>query len=540
MPRRKIPTKVELIRLQKLYKTDEKIAERLGNVTPQLVAYWRRKKNIPRHSFPKFSFDEIRDLWERYGDDYRCGLELGISKAAFYNWRRKYNLKQKPSFLKLEQLELKLEGPLHAIGKRSSLERQSISQKIIMERAGCGRVEPGETIDVEPDLVVMYEDTFTVINEFQQNGLNFIWNPNRVVIALDHSCPADSVDMAEKHKRIREFARMQNIKYFYDVQEGICHLVVVENGHVLPGQLALGTARSISSLGSVGALAINTNVSSMTDIWSNGKISITVPHSIKILINGKFPAGTYAKDLILFIASKLEAEHIKGRVIEFYGATVTQMSMAERFTLTNLAIEMGASTAICSFDSAARRYMLRRTRMPYRPALADKNAEYEQTYEFNIDNLTPQAACPHAVNEVEAVANIENIPINQVVIGTCANGWFDDLRIAADILKGKKIHPDVRVLISPGSKAVYLEALKKGLLRAFVEAGAIVLNPGCGNCFGAGQGALAAGEKCLATSNNNSRGRMGSPGADIYLVSPATAAASAIKGLITDPTGYAG
>lgn len=538
MPHRKIPTKAELIRLQRLYKTDEKIAERLGNVTPQLVAYWRRKKNIPKHSFPKFSRQEIRDLWERYGDDYRCGLELGISKAAFYNWRRKYDLKDKPAFLKLEQLELNLGGPSRAVGKRYHSGQQTISQKILADRAGLEKAEAGQIVDIEPDLAMSHDNTDLAIEQFQQIGLNFVWNPNRIVIALDQYVPADSESTAEGHKLIREFVKKQNIKYFYDIREGVCHQVVVERGHILPGQLALGTDSHTTSYGCIGAFATGIGAVEMAALWATGKTWLKVPQSIKVIVNGKMPRGVYAKDVILFIAKKLTSEGANYKAIEFCGSTVSQMSISERFTVANLAMELGAKAAICAFDSITRRYLSGRTKMPYRPALPDKDAVYADSYEFNIDQLTPQIACPHSVDNVESISSVSGLPVDQVVIGSCTNGRLDDLRVAADIIKDKKIHPGVRMLIFPGSRSVYLEALKKGLVRAFVEAGALVLNPGCGACMGAHQGVLAAGERCLATTNRNFKGRMGSQDAEVYLVSPAAAAASALKGVITDPTGY--
>ena len=538
MPRRKIPTKAELIQLQKLYKTDDKIAERLGNVSPQLVAYWRRKKNIPKHSFPKFSRQEIRDLWERFGDDYRCGLELGISKAAFYNWRRKYALKDKPAFLKLEQLELNLGGPSKSAGKRFHYGHQTIAQKILAERAGLEKAEIGQTVEVEPDLMVSHDDSGGIIKQFQQTGLSFVWNPNRIIIVLDHFVPALSREAAEAHKSIREFARRQNIKYFYDIGEGVCHQVVVERAHILPGQLAVGTDSHTNSYGCVDAYAPGISIGEMASIWATGKVALKVPSTIKVIINGKMPRGVYAKDIILFIAKKLTCRGAIDRAIEFNGNVVAQLSISERFTISNLATELGAKAAICSFDSISRRYFSGRTKMPYRPALPDKDAEYEETYEFNIDQLVPQVACPHSVDNVEPVAGLAGKSINQVVIGSCTNGRFDDLRVAADIIKDKRIHHDVRMLVFPGSRMVYLEALKKGLIRAFIEAGALVLNPGCGSCMGGHQGVLAAGERCLATTSRNFKGRMGSPDSEVYLVSPATAAASALKGVITDPTGY--
>jgi len=538
MPRRKIPTKAELIQLQKLYKTDEKIAERLGNITPQLVAYWRRKKNIPRHSFPKFSEQEIRELWERFGDDYRCGLELGISKAAFYNWRRKYGIKHKPAFLKLEQLELNLGGPSRSTGKRHNYGERSVAQKILAERSGEARVDVDEVVEVEPDLAISHDDTADIIERFSDLGLSFVWNPNRLMIPLDHSVPMEAGRLAEAHKVIRDFVRKQNIRCFYEVTEGASHQIVVERGHVLPGQLAVGTDRYVSSSGCIGAFGTSIDETEMAALWASGKIWLKVPQTLKIIINGKPAVGVFAKDIILFAAKKLKKNGANYRAIEFYGTSVSQMTISERFTLTNMAVEIGAKVAICPFDTTTRRYFLGRTKMPFRPALADKDAVYEETYEFNVERIKPQAATPHSIDRVAPVAELEGLPIAQVVIGSCANGRFDDLRVAADIFKGKKVDPDVRVLIFPGSRAVYLEALKKGLIRAFIEAGGTVMNPGIGPYRGDGTSLLAPGERCLATTSDNSRGVMGSPEAEVYLVSPATAAASALRGVITDPTGF--
>jgi len=538
MPRRKIPTKAELIQLQKLYKTDEKIAERLGNVTPQLVAYWRRKKNIPKHSFPKFSQQEISDLWERFGDDYRCGLELGISKAAFYNWRRKYGLKEKPAFLKLEQLELNLGGPSKNTGRKHNYGQQTAAQKILAEVAGVERVEAGEMIEVEPDLAMSNDNAEEVIKKFQEFGLSYVWNPNRVVIVLDHNAPVSTLAAAEGHRFIRDFVRRQNIKYFYDVNDGVSHQLVIEHGHILPGQFGVGTDSHTASYGSIGALAMSVGIEEMASIWARGKIWLKVPPTIKIIINGKMPPGVFAKDVVLFAAGKLTSKGADYRIIEFNGSAVSQMSVSDRFTMSNMAMELGAKAAICTFDSITRRFLSGRSKMPYRPAMPDKDAVYDATFEFNIDQLTPQIACPDRVDNVEPVTSRIGTPIDQVVIGSCTNGRFDDLRIAADIVKDKKIPSHVRFLIFPGSREVYLEALKKGVIRALVEAGAIIMSAGCGCCTGVHQGILAGGERCLATTNQNNKGQMGSPDSEVFLASPATAAASALKGVITDPTGY--
>jgi len=540
MPRRKIPTKAELIQLQKLYKTDEKIAERLGNVTPQLVAYWRRKKNIPKHSFPKFSDAEIRELWERFGDDYRCGLELGISKAAFYNWRRRYGLKDKPAFLKLEQLELNLGGPKKLIGKKYHYGQRTIAQKIFAERAGVERVEEGEFVEVEPDLAMSHLNAADVIEKFQAFGLNYVWNPNRIVIPLDCRVTDCSNHDSGLQKAIREFVKRQNIKHFYDFREGGCHQIVVERGHVLPGQLALGTDVETTAYGAVGALAAGIDTQEMASVWALGKIWIRVPTTVKIMINGRMPRGVFAMDVGLFIAKKLTSAGAAYRSIEFNGTAMTQMSISERMTLTGMARAMGTKAAVCPFDTTTRRFFVGRTKMPYRPSLADKDASYSDTYEFNIDSLVPKIACPGRADNVRPVAEVEGTSLDKIIIGSTNSGRFDDLRLMADILKGNQVHPDVQLIVFPGSRSIYLEALKKGLIRAFVEAGVVVMNPQSGPGPNDQQCLLGDGERCLATFCDNRPGALGSEKAEIYLASPATAAASAISGVITDPTRFVG
>lgn len=538
MPRRKIPKKAELIQLQKLYKTDEKIAERLGNVSPQLVAYWRRKKNIPKHSFAKFSVDEIRELWERFGDDYRCGLELGISKAAFYNWRRKYGLKEKPAFLKLEQLELKLGGPQAGRRKISGNDNLTIAQKILANCAGVDNVETGQMIEVEPDLAVIPELAEQIIDSFGQKGLNYVWNPNRIVISLN-GLQFSSENQGEINKKIRDFSRRQNLKYFYETGEGCTHQLAVEKGNILPGQLAVGFGPQTASYGCIGALGIDIDKTKMSNIWATGKVELKVPQTVRITVNGRTPKAVSARDIVLFAAKNLEGETDGNRVIEFYGTAVSQMSLSERFTLTNMSSQLGAVAALVPYDNITRRYISRRTNMPYRPALADRNVIYSETYELNIENLTPQISQLGFNDEksIAPVADREGVPVNLVIIGSDTNARFEDLRVAADIIKGRKINPDVRMFVYPGSRAIYLEALKRGLIRAFIEAGVNVMCPGPVPDLTKADGIISSGETCLATTGYNFDANI-KQDVKIFQASPATAVAAALTGVITDPTGY--
>lgn len=539
-PRRKIPTKAELIQLQKLYRTDEKIGERLGGVPAYLIAYWRRKKNVPRHSLPKFSESEIRNLWERYGDDDKCGLELGISKAAFYNWRRRYGFREKPAFLKLEQLEFNFPGLKTSSRAASLYGKQTISQKILAKAAGREKVEVGELVVVEPDIVMCHDDAFEVIRLFEKIGVEYVWNPNKIVVSLSSSSysSGNSSRLAAAHKTIREFVRRQGIKSFYDIHQGACHQVVLESGGILPGQLSLGTDRHTTSHGALGAFGTGIDVREMAATWATGKVWLRVPETLRIDITGRRPPGVYACDITLSIINRLGQAGADYKAIEYYGSAVSQMSIGERVTLSNLSLEMGAKAAICLYESVTRRYLIGRTTSDYSAVIADKDAVYEEMFQINIDRLTPQIAHPDHTGNIRAVAELEGLAVHQVVIGTVISGRLGDLRVAADILRGKQIHPDCRMLIVPASRSVYLEALKKGLIRVFIEAGAVVTSPGCSLDFEGNQGLLAPGERCLVTANWRLKQHVDADIGEVYLCSAATAAASALNAAITDPSRY--
>ena len=534
MTRRKTaPTKSELLQLQKLYKTDEKIGERLGGVPAYLVAYWRRKKNIPKHSLPKFSEVEVRNLWERYGDDEKSGLELGLSKAAFYNWRRRYGIKEKPAFLKLEQLEFNFPGAKLGPTVNALYGKQSVAQKII---ARCMPGEPehveiGETVTIEPDLVVSHYDTAEIVNQFRQGGVEYIWNPNKVVVSYD------CVDTRVDPRTMKDFIRRQRIKSVYDTRDGLCHQVILEKGHLLPGQLALGTNGMGISYGCVGLYFQKVSAQQMAGVWGTGKFDVMVPETIRLGISGRKGRAVYAKDIMLSIIKKLTTDGAAGKVIEYGGSVMSTMTMSERFLLSSLASEMGALAAICPYDATTRRYLTGRNGVSYRPIIPDKNAEYSEIYQISIDQMMPQIALPSGADQVKPVADLEGTPVQQIILGTLTSGRYDDIRVAAEVLKNKKVHPDCRLIVIPASRSVYLEALNKGLIRVLVEAGAIVASSG-----GAGMASLnemvSSGETCLATTGTRCRERLAKIGAEVYLCSPATAAASALHAAITDPTRF--
>jgi 3-isopropylmalate/(R)-2-methylmalate dehydratase large subunit len=529
--RKRVPKKKDLIELQKKYRTDKRIGEVLG-VPARLVTYWRRKKKIGAYNYPKYTEEEITELWERFGDDAKGGEELGIGPHAFRRWRKRYNLKQKPVQLKLEQLKLELDVNFSRLRKSM---RYTVAQNLLGKKAGKKKVEVGEIVEVEPDLAMSHDNAGLVIKQFRQIGMEKVWNNKRIVIPLDHRAPAESEKTAVAHKSIREFVKEQGIQNFYDIREGVCHQVVVEKAHLLPGELAVGTDSHTTSYGCVGALSTGIGATEMAVVWATGKIWLLVPETIKVTIEGRLPKGVYAKDVILNLAKRLTVEGANYKSIEFYGSAVKEMSISERFTLSNLSMEMGAKFAVVPFDETTQAYLVGRTSRDYEPVFAGEEAEYPKEVELRVDHMVPQVACPHNVDNVKNVSEVTRITIDQVFLGSCTNGRLDDLEIAAKILRGRQVHRDVRMIVIPASRSIYLEAMERGYLRDFIEAGAVVLNPGCGPCLGAHQGILAPGERCLATTNRNFKGRMGSPEAEVYLGSPATAAASAVRGRIADP-----
>lgn len=533
-----MPTKTELLQLQKLYKTDEKIGERLGGVPAYLVAYWRRKKNIPKYSLPKFSENEIRNLWERYGDDEKCGLELGISKAAFYNWRRRYGIREKPAFLKLEQLEFNFPGSRPSIHTATLYGKQTVAQKVFARASGEEKVEVGQTVEVEPDVVVVNGDVARVVSRFRQAGVEYVWNSGKIVLApdefsIDGDC-SDCADMAS----VREFVKRQGIRAMYDLREGGVNQVAVERGHLVPGTLALSTDSEAVSFGSLGSLSRPVDVDCLAEMWARGRISLTVPPTVYAAVSGRRGRGVFARDIALFLVKKLAESGAHDSTIELAGSVVSQMSISERFTLAGCNSALDAAGALCPYDATIRRYLTGRTMVNYKPILPDKDAEYQQMFQLSIDQLLPQLAPGPDPKDIRPVQESEGVTISRVVLGYCCNGRFDDLRIAAEILKGNRVHADCQLFILPASRSVYLEALKKGLVRIFVESGAVVLPPGSEPYIKAVISGLAEGEKVLSTGGWDSAPDALIERGDYFMCSPATAAASALSASITDPSRF--
>jgi len=413
----------------------------------------------------------------------------------------------------------------------------NICEKILARTSGKKEVSPGEIVEAKVDMAMVNEITGPLaIEAFHEIGIEKVWDNQRIVMVLDHQIPADSVKSAELHKIMRKFAKEQEIQHFYDVGfGGVCHQVMVEKGHVRPGELIVGADSHTCTYGALGAFGTGIGSTEMAAVFATGRIWLKVPETIKISVTGTFQRFVTAKDLILNVIGQIGADGALYKAIEFNGSTIESLSISERMTLCNMAVEAGAKTGIINPDEKTILYVRNRTREPFKPLTSDFDAEYEKAIEIDVSGLEPQIACPHSVDNVKPAVEVEGTPINQAFIGSCTNGRIEDLRLAAEIIKGKKISSDVRFLVTPASQEVYLQALREGLLETFVEAGACVCNPTCGACFGGHMGLLADGEICISSSNRNFIGRMGSPKAKIYLASPATVAASAIKGEITDP-----
>lgn len=411
---------------------------------------------------------------------------------------------------------------------------KTFAEKILAQKAGLAAVEPGQIVTVRPDLGMSHDNTAAIAKLFGKIGRKRVKEPEKFVVILDHVVPAASVEYAENHKEIREFVREQGIR-FYDVGRGVCHQVVVEEGLAGPGDLVLGADSHTPTYGAVGAFSAGIGRSEMAALWATGELWLKVPTSLCIELAGALPELVTAKDVILHVIGKLGADGALYQSVEFTGSLVARMAVPDRMVITNMAAEMGAKNAFFAPDEITFGYLAARTDRTFTPVYPDPDAHYQDTIRFDVSRLEPQVACPPDVDHVVPISQVAGKKVDQVVVGTCTNGRIEDLRLAAEVMADQPVAEGVRMLIVPASREVWIQAAEEGLLSLFAEAGALVLNPGCGPCLGAHEGVLAPGEVGLATSNRNFKGRMGSPDAELYLGSPAVAAAAAVTGRITDP-----
>ena len=411
----------------------------------------------------------------------------------------------------------------------------TIAEKILARASGRKNGMPNELVMARVDKAMSHENADVVLRSFKDIGLEKVWDNERIIILFDHRIPADSQRTAETHRRLRKFVKEQQIKYFYDQKEGICHQILAEFGHDLPGDVLVGTDSHTTTHGAFGMFATGIGATEMAGVWATGELWLRVPESIRLNITGKFRPFVSAKDLILHIIGKIEADGANYQAVEFHGEVISKLSMASRMVLSNLSMEMGAKVALIPPDHITTSYLEKRTNKNIQGIAPDADAQYIKEINIEISDLPSQVACPHTVDNVKNINEVAGIKVDQALIGSCTNGRLEDLEVAAKILENKTVHQNTRLLIIPASRNVYLEALRKGYLEIFIKAGGLVLNPGCGPCLGAHQGLLASEEVCIATTNRNFKGRMGSPEAFVYLASPGVVAASAIKGEITEP-----
>jgi homoaconitate hydratase family protein len=410
----------------------------------------------------------------------------------------------------------------------------TLTEKVLGRKAGRD-VQAGDVVSVSPDYVLSHDNSAAIIQEFRKLGVKKVKAPGKIVIVLDHIVPAADEKYAQNHKSIREFVAEQAIPNFFDINAGICHQVLPEQGFALPGKVIVGSDSHTPSYGALGAFATGIGRTETACTWATDEIWLRVPETMRIDLAGRMKPGVFAKDLSLKLIGDHGAEMANYRAVEFAGPAASGFSVGARLTLANMSAEMGAKNGYFAPDAKTLQWLEGRAREPFVAVSSDPDARFESVLAYDLDALVPQVACPHTVDNVKPVAAVAGKPVHQVLIGTCTNGRLEDLEAAAAILKGRKVHPAVRVLIIPASWEVYREALKAGALAVLAEAGCVILNSGCGPCLGGHEGLMAAGEVCLSTSNRNFRGRMGHRDSEIYLASPATAAATAVTGRITDP-----
>lgn len=418
---------------------------------------------------------------------------------------------------------------------------RTFAQKVLERASGVSGLEPGDIVDAYPDLYMSHSASWRCIKTLEKMPGRKLYAPERIAMVMDHLSPAQTSRTASHHQLCRAFATEHGIEKFWDVNAGIAHLVLIENGHIHPGELIIGTDSHSTIYGALGAFGTGVGFSEITATWVTGKLWMKVPESIKIEVDGPLPAGVYPKDVMLRLIGMLGADGGTYCSLEFHGAWAQGLSVSERATLCNLSMELGAKNAVVPTDGATEAYLseVGVSCEHYDPQLPDADASYRETVTIDGRVLVPQVACPHTVDNVKPVDEVAGTELDQVFIGSCANAKYDDLAQAAAILCGRKIDRRVRLIVTPGSRQILTRAVNDGIVATLLDAGALITNPGCGACAGDG-GVMADGERTLSTANRNFRGRMGSYEAEIFLASPATAAASAITGRITDPREFVG
>lgn len=412
---------------------------------------------------------------------------------------------------------------------------KTFAEKALGKSAGY-EVTANQVVTVEPDWCMSHDNAGPVSRTFKKIGVKNVWNPDKIVIIFDHAVPAALSDHALNHKDAREFAAEQGIKNFYDVMSdgGVCHQKMCEEGYALPGLVIIGSDSHTCTYGAYGAFGAGIGRTEMAAAWATGQIWLKVPESIKINVSGKFKPGVAAKDFILKVIGDLKADGADYMSVEFHGEGIENMSIAERMTICNMGVEFGAKTAACKPDKKVLDAIKENAKCAnWEPLWADEDAVYAAEYSYDLGELVPAVAKPHTVDNYAPVSEVVGTKVHEAFLGSCTNGRIEDLRQAAEVLRGKRVA--VRTVVTPASWKIYRQAMKEGLIDTLLDAGCIVCNPGCGACVGNHQGILAPGETAISTANRNFKGRMGDKDSLIYLGSAYTVAASALRGEITDP-----
>ncbi|MFC1623813.1 3-isopropylmalate dehydratase large subunit [Candidatus Omnitrophota bacterium] len=421
---------------------------------------------------------------------------------------------------------------------------KTITEKIFSLH--CGKdVKRGDVVVSNVDFCFGQDGTTSlIIDAFKRLGTRKVFNKNRFCMVIDHSSPSPNIGVSEIHKKMRNFAEENDVKIF-DIGNGVCHQVIPESGFIAPGDLVVGADSHTCTYGALGIFSTGMGSTDLAITLASGKNWFKIPETIKIILKGRPKKGVYSKDIILYIIGDLGADYCTYKAVEFSGDYVKRLSMDARFTIANMAIEMGAKAGIIEPDEVTFEYMRliarRSSVVKSKNALklrSDKDATYSEILEYDVSTLMPQVAKPHTVDNVSPVNRLKNVKIDEAFIGTCTNGRLEDLKIASSILKNRQVNKHVKLIVAPVSKAVFSEAIERGIIRDLIKSGACVLSPGCGPCVGTHNGVPSKGEIVISSANRNFKGRMGNPEAFIYLASPATVAASSIAGRITDPRKY--
>jgi homoaconitate hydratase family protein len=417
---------------------------------------------------------------------------------------------------------------------------QTVAEKILTRASGRATVIPGELVEVTPDFTYSHDYAVFAIDAFEQMGAEVVAAPDRNAIGLDHGFPVNNARDANNHARVREFARNHKLRAFFEGGTGIAHQVMLEKGLVVPGALVLASDSHTPSGGAVGALAIGTGETELGFVWATGRTWLKVPETVRVTIEGSLPLGVAAKDAMLSLVKRFGVLGASYKAVEYVGPAAKSLSVSERFTFCNMSAEIGAKAGLFPADEVTQAFMRGRAQFPFTPVVSDPDAAYSDEIQLDLSALEPMVVLPGREDRGVPVSEAAGKKVDQVFIGSCTNARVDDLAIAAKILRNKRVAPGVRLLVVPASRAVEIESSRNGDLAILLEAGATLMPSGCAVCAGAHQGVLADGEVCLSTSNRNMPGRMGNKKAEIMLCSPATAAASAVTGVVTDARSLTG